>query len=61
MAPHASARLVSEARLAMTLHVAATSSKAAIDRPYKLLLDQRTETSPLASAKLAGVGLAAMV
>jgi len=60
-APPASARLASEARLAMTLHAAATSSKAAIDRPYKLLLVQRTETSPLANAKPAGVRSAAMV
>lgn len=61
MAPPASARPVSEARLAMILHAAATSSKVAIDRPYKLHLDPPTETSPLANAKAAGVGLAAMV
>lgn len=60
-APLASARLVSEARLAMTLHAAATSSKAAIGRPYRLLLDPHTETSPLANAKAAGVASAATV
>jgi len=49
------------ARLATTLHAAATSSKVAIDRPFKLLLGRCMETLPLANAKAAGVGLAAMV
>ena len=60
-APPASVRLASVARLAVILHAAATSSKVALGRPFKQPLGHRMEILPLANAKAAGVGLAAMV
>jgi hypothetical protein len=60
-APPASVHLVLGGQRAMILHAAATSSKVAIDRPFKLLLGHRMEILPLANAKAAGVGSAAMV
>ena len=60
-APPASVRLVSVARLAVILHVVATSSKVVLGRPFKLPLGHRTEILQLANAKVAGVGSAAMV
>jgi len=61
MAPPASVRPVLGARLATTLPAAATSSKVATDRPFKLLLGHCMGILPLANAKAAGVGSAAMV
>ena len=61
MAPPASVRLGSVARLAVILHAAATSSKVALGRPFKLPLGHCTEILPLANARAAGVGSAAMV
>jgi len=61
MAPPASVLLVSGARLATILHAAATPSKVAIDRPFNLPLGHCMETLPLANAKAAGAGSAAMV
>lgn len=61
MAPPACARLVWEARLATTPHAAVTSSKAAIGRPYKPLLDRHMEILPLANAKEGGVASAVTV
>ncbi len=46
---------------AVILHAAATSSKVALGRPFKQPLGHRMEILPLANAKAAGVGLAAMV
>ena len=60
-APLASAPLVSVAQRAMILHAAATSFKGALDRPSKLPLGHRMEILPLANAKAAGMGSAAMV
>lgn len=61
MEPPASVRLVLVARLAMILHAAATSSKVAVDRQVKLPLGRYMGMLPLANAKAAGVGSAAMV
>lgn len=60
-APLASVHLVLVARLAMIPHAAATSSKVALDRLFKPPLGHRMEILPLANAKAAGVGSAAMV
>ncbi len=58
--PPASVRLASVARLAVILY-AATPSKVALGRPFKLPLGHCMEILPLANAKAAGVGSAAMV